>query len=348
MRAVSYPDEPYGACLSDQRLGLPAFLRVAVLCRMPHQGPRWDSAATCALADGMVADGLTHFDYFPIDFSDPQSGESITAGFARIAASLKGTASEQMVGAGGAGESSWSGLGTQRRQISCEQPFDAVVIVGGADIDSDISLVHRTLAPCMQAVPVPVLCALGADDAETILGDSAWRVFPDPQRLLECIATAIRPPGLPAEAILAQIHSLAQFLLTELTIETHILRDAAILPALHTHLARHEEAFAAAETCHRRAVDALQKRLLEESGRLEQNRARLGVEMARAQRHGKSHKHQRMQWLRVGMLLAFASLTVMLWWWTSPATTVFFSGCALVLLSAAYVGIGNFIADHPT
>lgn len=341
MQPVTHPDD-----LDHPRLreGVPAFLRVAVLCRTPEQGARWGSAAGDMLADSLadrilgdrVGECLTHFDYFPIDFTSPRAGDQIAAAFADVQASLAHGAAALVSDAGVA------------PAASPQQPFDAVVIAGGPDIDSDIGTIHRVLTPCMREASVPVLCALGADDAKTILGDTAWRVFADPLALLRFIAAAVRPAGPPADVICEQIRSLGNFLVTEHAIEARILRDAAIVPALQKHLDRHLHEFEASTRRAEGTVEQLHLRLLREAGRLEQTRAKIGVELARAQQRSKRRGAVSLGVLRLGVLVVFVCLMAVLWMFTSPASTVFFGGCALVLLSAAYVGIGNRIADRET
>ncbi len=317
--------------------GAPAFVRVAVLCRMPHQGARWASAAGEVLAADLVAQGLTHFEYFPIDYTNPESGDAIVRVFDQVGASQHENDADRI------------GLGGQAEiEAGREQPFDALVIAGGADLDSDIGMIHRVLAPGMREAVVPVLCAIGADDARTILGDSAWRVFTDPLRLLESIAAAVRPAGPTPEALCGQIRSLGEFLVTEQAIEARILRDAALMPALQRHVARHEQALSVSQASARGAAARLQGRLMRESGRLEQVRARLDAGLTQAQQRGMRQSRRGIGFLRITVLAIFLTVAAVLWWLTSPATTVFFSGCALVLLSAAYVGIGNRIADRET
>ena len=310
-----------------QGFGLPAFVRVAVLCRLPQQGPRWASAAADAFAERLAEDGLTHFDYFPVDFTRAQTDDQIAQAFALI----------------GASRSVRSPL-----TATHEHPFDAIVIAGGADLDSDIALIHRVLAPNMRDAGLPVLCTLGADDASTILGDSAWRVFADPLQLLEMIAGVVRPAGPSAEVLCEQIRSLAGFFLTELEIESRILRDSAIVPAVRKHLVRQEAQSNAASQATQRAAEQLQLRLLREAGKLERTRARIGAQLAQAQRQAKRRDRLGLDTLRASVLAIFIAIVSAFWLLTSPATTIFVSGCTLVVLSAAYVAISNRIAERDT
>lgn len=310
-----------------QAFALPAFVRVAVLCRLPQQGPRWASPAADAFADRLAGDGLTHFDYFPVDFTHARADDQIAQAFAAIRSSR-----------------SINPQSTAAR----EYPFDAIVIVGGADLEGDIGVIHRVLAPNMREAGLPVLCSLGADDASTILGDSAWRVFADPLQLLELIASAVCLAGASAGALSEQIRSLAGFFLTELEIEARILRDSAIVPAARKHLMRQEERCNAAGQAARHTVERLQLRLLHEGAELEKTRMRIGAELARVQHRRKHRDKLGLDTVRACMLAVFVAIVAVFWLLTSPAITVFVSGCALVVLSAAYVAISNRIAERDT
>lgn len=304
------------AAMSVRRVGAIGFHRLAVICRDCSSGLPWHVVQAQDLATLLERCGLTHFDYFPVSFDGPGAAAQLATAFEAIAAPS-----------------------THRR-------YDAILVVGGPDIDVDIDALHRVLVPCMRQAHLPVLTALGTDDGNTILGDIAWRVYPDPQALLSFVAAAVREPGLLFAEKIAGVRSLAGFLLTEQAIELKILMQAALRPALDRCHAREQAKFDDLTIRANRVAEILQLRLVREEACLEQSRARIGIALAQAQARSSSRRTGRaLHALRLALLLSFVLIVAALWLFTSGPATVFYSGCALVLLSALYVAASNRITD---
>ena len=294
-----------------------AFERLAVICRDCSNGFPWHVVSAQNLATSLERYGLIHFDYFRVAYDCEKAAAQLAAAFEAIAAPS-----------------------TQRR-------YDAILVVGGPDITVNIDALHRVLVPCIRQARLPVLTALGPDDGNTILGDIAWQVYPDPQALLSFVAAAVREPGLVFAEKIVRVRSLAGFLLTEQAIESKILMQAALRPALEKCHAREQAKFDALTIRANRVVEILQLRLVREEAHLEQSRARIGIALAHAQARSSGRKTGRaLHALRLTLLLSFVAIVAALWLWTSGPSTVFYSGCILVLLSALYVAASNRITDQ--
>lgn len=306
----------------SRKAALVAVSRIAVLYDAPPGvlSHPWQTAHSRKQVAMLMADADLTFDYFPVCFAGTNAGAGITAAFAGIAAAP-----------------------------DCSRP-DLVLVVGGPAVHAEIAVIHQVLAPCILAAPMAVFTALGADDAETILGDSACRVFPGVHAMLAAVAEIIDAGRVPVEQLYQRIRSLGRFLLAQQAAESRILVEALLLPAL---CRQHEHQIAkirqAGEHRHT-AAQLLKLRLVREEAMLEQVRARIGIELARlAQRRASVALGARgvaqMRHLRLGMLCGLLCLIGILWWTTTVASTVFFSGCALVLGSAIYVALSNRIID---
>ena len=280
----------------------------------------WDAASMRYQVAELMTDANLTLDYCPVRFSGADAGVGIAAAFARIAAAPEGV-----------------------------RP-DLVLVVGGPAITADIAVIHQVLAPCILAAPVPAFTALGPDDAETILGDTACRVFPSVHAMLEAIAVITRVGRAPAEQLLQEIQSLGRFLLSQQEAESRIMMRALLVPALRRQFDRQTEHSRQAQSQVQTASQQVRLHLVREEATLEQVRARIGIELARLALHPAGVAldvpgQLRLRRLRIGMLLGLLCLIAILWWSTTAASTVFFSGCALVVGSAIYVALSNRIID---
>ena len=280
----------------------------------------WDAAPVRDQVAELMTDAGLQFDYFPVRFSGAGAGAGIAAAFAKIAAASEG----QMPG--------------------------LVLVIGGPTIAADIAVIHQVLAPCILAAPVPVFTALGPDDAETILGDTACRVFPGPRAMLDAIAHITRAGRAPVEQLRQEILSLGRFLLSQQQAEARIMMQALLVPALRRQFDQQIEHSQQVDCLVQPAIQKIRLRLVREEAMLEQARARIGIELARLALQPAAvaldgPAHLRLRRLRIGMLFGLLCLIAILWWSTSAASTVFFSGCALVVGSAIYVALSNRIID---
>ena len=281
-------------------------------------GHPWDAARVREQVAILMTDAAMQFDYFPVRFAGSDAAAGIAAAFARIASELTAP--------------------------------DLVLVVGGPAVTADIAVIHRVLAPCILATPVPVFTALGADDAETILGDTASRVFPGAHAMLEAVGAIARGGRAPVEELRQRIQSLSRFLLAQQAAESRIMMQAMLMPALRLQMQGQRQQIRQVNGFLHAATQYLRLRLIREEAMLEQLRARIGIELARLAQQQASvaldaASVARMRYLRIGMLCGFACLIAVLWWRTTPASTVFFSGCALVVGSAIYVALSNRIID---
>lgn len=283
----------------------------------------WDAARVREQVAVLMTDARLMFDYYPVRFAGSEAPAVLATAFARIAAEPRDVAP------------------------------DLVLVVGGPTVNADIAVIHQVLAPCILATPIPVFTALGPDDAETILGDAACRTFPGVHAMLAAVA-AITPAGrMPVEQLRQRIQSLCRFLVAQQEAESKIMLQAIILPALRGQLERQSRQLRLAGDQTHAASRLVKLRLVREEAQLEQTRARIGIELARlAQQQASVTLNAaglaRMRQLRIGMLCVFVCLIALLWVVTTLASTVFFSGCALVVGSAIYVGLSNRIIDGST
>ena len=280
----------------------------------------WEAARVRDQVAGLMTDGGLQFDYFPVSFSGIEAGAGIAAAFTQIAAAPEGL-----------------------------MP-DLVLVIGGPAVTADIAVIHRVLAPCILAAPMPVFTALGPDDAETILGDTACRVFPGVHAMLDAIAKITRAGRAPVEQLRQEIQSLGRFLLSQQEAESRIMMQALLVPALRRRFDQQTEHSRQTDGQVQPAIQKIRLRLVREEAMLEQVRARIGIELARLALQPAAVAldgpgHLRLRRLRIGMLFGLLCLIAILWWSTSAASTVFFSGCALVVGSAIYVALSNRIID---
>lgn len=305
-----------------------AVTRIAVLFQAEPGATAhpWEAARVREQVAVLMTDTALTFTYFPVRFAGSDAAVGIAAAFARIAAAPAGVAPE------------------------------LVLLVGGPAVDADISVIHQVLAPCILASAVPVFTALGADDAETILGDTACSVFPGVHAMLAAVATIAFAGRASVEALQQRIQSLGRFLLAQQAAESRIMMQAMLVPALHKAMDdQMRQAQQASDLAHA-AAQRIRLRLRREEAMLEQVRAGIGIELARLAQRTQQQSGAtldatglvRLRYLRVGMSCGFLCLVAILWWSTSPASTVFFSGCALVAGSAVYVAISNRIIDGST
>lgn len=308
------------------RLAPPASIgRVAVLYDAAPDAVShpWQAARVREQVAVLMTDTQVRFDYFPVRFAGSDAGAGIIAAFARIAAPADGMS------------------------------YDLALVVGGPAVDADIALIHQVLAPCILAAPVPVFTALGADDAETILGYTACSVFPGVHAMLEAVTAIAHAGRAPVEQLRLRIQSLARFLLAQQEAESRIMLQAMLLPAMRRQLEHQVQVVGQERLQADSAAQRLNLRLVRDEAALEQVRARIGIELSRlAHRQAGVALDEagigRMRQLRIGMLCGFVILVAVLWWSTNAASTVFFSGCALVLGSAIYVALSNRIIDSNT
>jgi exonuclease VII large subunit len=296
----------------------PAFAHVAVMHPADASPGPWGGGPADALATALADECLVRFIHFPIDYESDTAGQQIAATFAHV-----------------------------RDQADGDR-FDAVLMIGGPQFDLGPDLMHQVLAPCIAQATAPVLTALGADDASTLLGDVAYRVFPDPHSLVKFVSTSIRGDRRAAEAVIAEIGSLAQFLVTEHAVEAKILMAAVLRPAVAKHLSRHEMQCEDATHKLDRITETLRHRVQREIVLTAQTQTSIGAALTRHAERRNRKTAAALLWLRLSVLLVFLSVAALSWYFTTPSVSMFCSGCALVLLSAVYVAMGNRIADQST
>ena len=260
-----------------------------------------------------AATGLLQVDTFATRFDGPDAVSSVRATFAQIA--------------------------VQHRK----QPYDAILVIGCGTLEPDVGMLHTVLAPCIATAGIPVLTAVGSDDANTILGDVARQVFADPTALMASVATRLSPVPLPAIETIGRIRSLAAFVLTDLAAESHILLDAAIRPALQRQLASHASALERWRCSAVACREFLKDRVARELALLDNLRTYVDQQLMQHTEQRRLRSRRFLTRLRLLAPLAYASLVALLWATTTTQQTVFFGGCALVLLSAVYTTLSNRI-----
>ncbi|MBC7513889.1 MAG: hypothetical protein H7234_05565 [Herminiimonas sp.] len=302
-----------------------AISRIAVLFQVEPGATAhpWDATRVREQVAVLMTDAQLTFDYYPVHFAGSGAAAGIAAVFARIAAAPAAIAPE------------------------------LVLVVGGPAVNADIAVIHQVLAPCILAAAVPVFTALGADDAETILGDTACSVFPGVHAMLEAVTAIAHAGRAPVDTLQRRIQSLGRFLLAQQEAESRIMMQAMLVPALHKQMDdQMQQTMQASDQAHA-AAQRVRLRLMREEAMLEQVRARIGIELARLAQQQASVALDaagllRLRHVRIGMLCGFLCLVAILWWSTTPASTMFFSGCAAVMGSALYVAISNRIIDGST
>ena len=245
-------------------------------------------------------------------------------------------------GTGAAEQVERSFAGIERQHA--KRAYDVLLIVGHPAVDADIGVMHQVLAPRIASAVVPVFTALGTDDAQTILGDVANRVFPGPEAMLRHIADCLPDKCLPTEQVVSRIQSLCGFLLAEQAVESTIQMQTGLLPALQQRLQTHLQQTEHAGREWQRVAHPISAQLLREVAALEELRTRIGGELIRLAQNRIDRTTPAcsgMTTLRLGLLSVYLGLTGLLWWWTTLAHTIFFSGCALVGLSGLYAALGN-------
>ena len=310
--------DPHASHASLPTAGLPAagvvFKRVAVMvsANVSHPGARDIDGTTLALAD-LAESGLIDIDLIPACFTGADAATNVGTAFAQVA--------------------------IRHRQA----PYDALLILGCGDVEPDVGLLHTVLAPGIADAGMPVLTAIGSDDANTILGDVAKQVFPNPPALLDFVAARLIHVPIPAAEVIVRIGSLASFLLTELAVESRILLDAAVRPALQKHLAAQ---FGTMERWRQRMAGAtvnLAQRVVLELATLEKLKALIDGQLVHRTTQRRLRSRRALARLRLLSALAYGAFVALLWVTASTAQVVFFSGCALVLLSAVYTALSDRI-----
>lgn len=296
---------------------VPEFAHVAVMCPAEAQPGPWGAGPAASVAAALQSDVLVRFVYFPIAYESETAGNQISAAFGSI-----------------------------ERQSNIDR-FDAVLIIGGPHIEIGPDLMHRVLAPCIAGTTIPVLTALGPDDAATLLGDVAFRVFADPCSLATWISEAVRGKRASCETVIAEIRSLAQFLVTEHIVEAKILMASVTRPAVERHFAAHAVQGAESRRKLEHIAETLRRRIHGEIVSAATAQERIGAGLATLA-HRRNRKIAGALWrLRLGVLCVLLGVVGLSWYFTTPAVSVFSSGCALVLLSAIYASLGNRIAAQP-
>ena len=310
------PQHPPG---SQGDFSEPAFQLVAVL--YPHSdgaAPRWHNhAAALARATALQAGGQMLCTFLPIDYGAADAANQVRQAFARI---------DQQVRLG-----------------LC----DSVLLLGGAEVEPAIDVIYQAIVPGIAGASVPVLTALGADDRQTILGDTAWRTFDSPALLLDFIAQRSNISAAGAHDLLQQVRALAGFLLAGHTVDSRILLQSALRPGLHRHLKRATDDLDRLRQALRRTAEPIRLRLIREEAALEQTRANIGIQVARLAQAGERRRQGAVSQVRIGMLALLVATGAALWFsGMAPATAVFIGGCIMVCLSALYVGLINRILDR--
>ena len=300
---VSQPSDPLGV-----------LTRVAVITALGVAVPNSEDATVrpMSLAE-LVETGLLQIDMIPTRFDGPDAVNSVASAF------------------------------VQFNLYHNDQPYDALLLLGCGAVEPDVGMLHTVLAPCIAKLDIPVLTAVGSDDANTILGDVADRVFASPAALIAFVATRLVRVPIPATETIDRIRSLASFMLNELAVESRILLDASLRPALQQHLTTHTDMLA--QWCQRVAKVKLQleQRLARESAALENLRTYVDQQLAQHAERQRSRSQHALTRLRLVSVLAYVSFVAMLWAITTPQLLVFLSGCALVLLSALYTALSERI-----
>ncbi|MBC7415778.1 MAG: hypothetical protein H7327_12690 [Herminiimonas sp.] len=300
---------------SDTAAGL--YRRVAAIVGLPPIGADAGTVAaavgtTSALAD-LADTGLLEIDFSQTRFTGADAARTLSAAFESIAA--------------------------QHRQ----QPYDALLVLGTADVEPDVGLMLTVLAPCIEQCGIAVLTAVGSDDANTILGDVAQQVFPHPAALIEFVAARLIRRPVAAGDLLGRIRSLADFLLVELRAESRILLDAAVRPALLRHLEAHTRNL---QRWQRRVVAATAQqalRLTQEIDALHALKSSIDRLVADRTEQRRQRSRRALVRLRVLSILLYAALAGLLYATLTPAQALFFGACALVLLSAVYTSLADSI-----
>jgi len=332
------PDPYSDPSQGNKQLSMPEELcRVAVICSETLVATHyWPSAGSAGLVEKLRQQEQVAFDYFPVRYAGAGAAESVSQAFDKVEA-------------GG------------------ENVYDVILLIGNPTGDTDIGIVHRVLAPRIARTPMPVLTALGPDDGETILGDTAYKVFASSDALLEFVSGEMRKRTVQTDEFLSQIRSLSQFLIAEHEVESKILLQAVLQPTLYQHLNNQTKMFEDFGKRLRDVASDLHLKLTKDEATLEHYRARISVELARiaennasvAQpprnmdvRHHSRERQKRVELrnkidtVRTSLLFAYLCLLGVLWWWATPADTIFFGGSALVVFSAGYVAICNRLIDR--
>ena len=315
------------------------FKRIAVVCEAGLFSrvalPQLPADAFALVTARLAEDDLVRFDYFPAIFSGISAPAAVNGAFDRITLQHG------------------------------RQPYDLIAIVGGAGVTADISCIHQVLAPRMASAGVPVFTALGNDDAETILGDTASRAFASPEALIDFIAERVDARHPPVSQLIARMQSVATFLLAEQEVATKIQLQAGLMPALRNQFDVQMRKTAQAGQEVRRVASLLTTRLARDEAALQHLHSRIATQIARlaqtthitrpvaavaptappAVQRVKRHTRIDIGLIRLGIGVAYITLIALLWWLTTPANIVFFGGCGLVLMSAIYVAITNHLLD---
>lgn len=310
--------------------------RLAVVCSETSDAPAgWPSNTSAELIATLVREEQIAFAYFPVRYIGVGAAESVDHAF---------------------------------DQIDAEGPnaFDAILVTGEASGEADIGMVHQVLAPRIAKALAPVLTCLGPDDSETILGDTACKVFPTVDALAEFLVARVQGRYAQGDEALARIRSLGQFHLAEHEVESKILLQAVLQPTLQRHL---ESLAAQTEQTRQRmhhAAQQVRSYLLREEAVLEQFRSRIDVEIARIGKNNAAsaytaidgianlpatsttnaqHLKTRIGRLQIILLVAYLCLLAIAWRWTTPSNVIFVGGAMLVIFSALYVAICNRLSD---
>ena len=262
---------------------------------------------------GLAETGLLQIDTFTTRFDGAEAATGVAAAFAQV------------------------------DLLHRRQPFDAILVIGCGTVEPDVGMLHTVLAPCIATAGIPVLTAVGSDDANTILGDVAQQVFANPASLLAAVAMRLSRVPIPADEAILRIRSLAAFLLTEMTVASRILLDASVRPALLQHLALHADAL---ERWRLHSIDvrsSLEQRVAREIATLDDLRLYIDQQLAQHTEQRRLRSRRSLLRLRSLAVLAYAAFVGSLSVSVTIQQTVFFSGCALVLLSALYTALADRI-----
>lgn len=236
-------------------------------------------------------------------------------------------------------------------RMHAQQVCDAILILGNPAVPADIGCIHQVLAPRIASAGLPVLTALGEDDAQTILGDIASAVFVSCAALIDFLAAEVERQHPSPQVLRTQLQSVASFLLEEQEVATTILMQTGVVPALQQHLQQQVQETDRTGQHTRKLAVVLEHRLAREATALQHCRRQIATQLIRLADPARGQMpHRPARGISLGLVRClfagfYAGVIALLWYLTSPARAVFFGGCLLVLASALYVAITNVLLD---
>jgi hypothetical protein len=321
---LSMLEAQYGNNMSSfPRQDLGNFLRIAVLYEDDlHKVQVGNKLNWRQIANQLTRDEGTYFDYFKATYASPD-GFSLTQNLLNEIEA--------------------------RHRV---QAYDLMLILGSSDVEPDIGLIHQLLAPWIArqaCLDCAVYTALGPDDGNTVLGDTASKTFDTPEYLMQAVAATIRKRHHSLVDVVNSIQSLSRFLLTEHHAESKIIVQTALIPALRKHLSHHLHRFDQEPTILSHIASSAEKRIAQERTSLNSLRSRIEQEIARLTESPRVWRRRftsTMRKVQFSLLVIFLAMIVFTGWWTTLANTVFIGGCLLIVLSGIYVAISNRLWDE--